>query len=80
MEGRRCRDVVWERNGLQVLERGGSPDHQERRVRGREKAADRGFHKENTSPKSLTEIIMRFYNQRSSKIAVLEVCTTAIVL
>lgn len=33
MEGRRCRDVIWGRKGMRVLQRGGSPDCREGRER-----------------------------------------------
>ena len=49
MEGMRCRDVLLEGKESQVLWKGGSPDHEERRERESERAQgtaqEKHFHK-----------------------------------
>lgn len=75
MEGRKCKDMIWEGSRLAVLWKGGSPCHGERP--GRESSTQGISHKKNISPKTLGKgeglVFMNFYNQRVSNTSILEI-------
>lgn len=50
MEGRRGREVIWERKVSWVLQRGGSPDHGEVEERAGEREPCTGDHTRKTLP------------------------------
>ena len=90
MESRSCRELIWRRKELWVLQRGGNPDHRERRQKEREKERKWKQHTGDCTRETFFQnyllgkeeglIIANFYKKWSLKSKILEVYTPSLGL